>query len=211
MKKLLAIVVLGLLSNNIVSADETLSILGIKLLDNIENYNIKEDHGVDDMSKSKRTYSVYAKTKNEYFDDVLLVDTFGEEKIIYNIRTFNSKKKETDALQCQNVILSILNKKTQDFNERGYRRTIIKNNDGSFDSRNNYFKKIEATFINDNSNYTFRMISACDTSGKQGMSAKANIWLILRDKKLSDKVVAEWKNSLNKEAIEEEKKRIKGF
>ena len=55
------------------------------------------------------------------------------------------------------------------------------------------------------------MISACDTSGKQGMSAKANIWLILRDKKLSDKVVAEWKNSLNKEAIEEEKKRIKGF
>ena len=126
MKKLLAIVVLGLLSNNIVSADETLSILGIKLLDNIENYNIKEDHGVDDMSKSKRTYSVYAKTKNEYFDDVLLVDTFGEEKIIYNIRTFNSKKKETDALQCQNVILSILNKKTQDFNERGYTRTIIK-------------------------------------------------------------------------------------
>ena len=55
------------------------------------------------------------------------------------------------------------------------------------------------------------MISACDTSGKQGMSAKANIWLILRDKKLSDKVVAEWKNSLNKKAVEEEKKRIKGF
>ena len=201
--------VLGLLSNNIVSADETLSILGIKLLDNINNYKIKEDHGVDRMSKSKRSYSVYANTKNEYFDDVLLVHTFGEEKIIYNIITFNSKKKETDALQCQNVILSILNKKTKDFNERGYRRTIIENNDGTFDSRIGYFKRIEAMF--NNPNKTFEMISACDTKGKQGMKAKANIWLMFTDTKLSDKYMAEWKNSLNKENVEQEKKRLKGF
>ena len=36
------------------------------------------------------------------------------------------------------------------------------------------------------------MISACDTSGKQGMSAR-QILAYIRDKKLSDKVVAEWK------------------
>ena len=41
---------------------------------------------------SKQRTSV-CETKNEYFDDVLF-DTFGEEKIIYNIRTFNSKKRQ---------------------------------------------------------------------------------------------------------------------
>ena len=81
MKKLLAIVVLGLLSNNFVNADETLSILGIKLLDKIDNYKIQEDHGISEYSKSQRSYSVHAEVENEYFDNILVVETLARIKL----------------------------------------------------------------------------------------------------------------------------------
>ena len=52
MKKLLGIVVLGLFWCNISIADDLLSILGVKLRDQINNYKILEDHGLSDFAKN---------------------------------------------------------------------------------------------------------------------------------------------------------------
>ena len=213
MKKLLAIVVLGLLSNNFVNADETLSILGIKLLDKIDNYKIQEDHGISEYSKSQRSYSVHAEVENEYFDNILVVETFGEDKIIYQINAYNSKLKDTDALQCQNLIVSILNKKSQDFKEKNYKRTFNKKKDGSLVSKYKTFKMIDASFIGNNNNFKF--MSACDNRGKAGMDADADVWLSFKDDKIAEKVRVEYREflqkDLNKFIKEENQKRTKGF
>ena len=213
MKKLLAIIVLGLLSNNFVNADETLSILGIKLLDKIDNYKIQEDHGISEYSKSQRSYSVHAEVENDYFDNILVVETFGEDKIIYQINAYNSKLKDTDALQCQNLIVSILNKKSQDFNKKNYKRTFNKKKDGSLVSKYKTFKMIDASFIGNNNNFKF--MSAGDNRGKAGLDADADVWLSFKDDKIAEKVRVEYREflqkDLNKRIKEENQKRTKGF
>ena len=207
MKKLLGIVVLGLLWCNISIADDLMSILGVKLRDQINNYKILEDHGLSDFAKNVHEYTVSAKIENEYFDNTLSIDTYGPQKKIYNITAYHKKK--MDAISCQSLIKTIFNKKKSQFLERGYQLEFDKNNDGSYNENNQYFKKIDAKFSNKDDSVLF--ISACDTSGKKGFDAEAEVWIIFRDDSLREIIFKEFQEKMEEDQKKEDKKKVKGF
>ena len=207
MKKLIFILVLGLLWCNISIADDLLSILGVKLRDQINNYKILEDHGLSDFAKNVHEYTVSAKIENEYFDNNLSIDTYGPQKKIYNINAYHKKK--MNARSCQSLIKTIFNKKKSQFLERGYQLEFDKNNDGSYNENNQYFKKIEAKFSNKDDSVLF--ISACDTKGKKGLNAEAEVWIIFRDDSLSEIIFKEFQEKMKVDQKKEDKKKVKGF
>ncbi|WP_440915729.1 hypothetical protein [Candidatus Pelagibacter sp.] len=207
MKKVLGIVLLGLLWCNISLADDLFSILGVKLRDQINNYKILEDHGLSDTAKNVHDYTVSAKIENEYFDNTLSVATYGPQKKIYDITTYHKKK--MDALSCQSLIKTIFNKKKSQFLKRGYQLEFNKNYDGSYDENNQYFKRIDAKFSNKDDSVLF--ISACDTSGKTGFNAEAEVWIIFRDDSLREIIYKEFLEKMEEDQKKEDKKKVKGF
>ena len=207
MKKLLGILVLGLLWCNVSMADNLMSILGVKLRDPINNYEIKKDHGPNNRSKNVHRYSVLAKIENEYFDNILSIDTYGPQKKIYNIRAHYKKK--MDALACQALIRTIFDKKKSQFLKRGYELVYKNNKDGSYDENNQYFKMIDATFSKKDDSVLF--ISACDTSGEKGFNAQAEVWIIFRDDSLREIIFKEYLDSYKEYKKKEDEKKLKGF
>ena len=103
-------------------------------------------------------------------------------------------------------IVSILNKKSQDFQEKNYKRTLIKK-DGSLVSKYKTFKMIDASFIGNNNNFKF--MSACDNRGKAGMDADADVWLSFKDDKIAEKVRVEYREFLQKDLNKRIKRKIK--
>ena len=207
MKKLLGIVIMVLLWCNISIADDLMSILGVKLRDQINNYKILEDHGPSDFAKNLHEYTVSAKIENEYFDNTLSIETYGPQKKISDITAYHKKK--MDAISCQSLIKTIFNKKKSQFLERGYQLEFDKNNDGSYDVNNQDFKTIDAKFSNKDDSVLF--ISACDTKGKKGFDAEAEVWIIFRDDSLREIIFKEFQEKMEEDQKKEDKKKVKGF
>ena len=210
MKKLLGIVVVSLLWCNLSYANESAkSLLGIKLMDDLNKYeNWKNEF---DSNTAEDTWGIYnhhikSKVKNDYFSEMIGV-RIGKDLKIYTIRIYG--KSLTNKFSCNSLTTHLFNFKKEKFKNEGYKFKYLLDLFGNkMDGANKgaTFYKLNPT--TDKLSEDIRLESFCEDNGTRPMFIMVdhlNIYKIITPN------MKKFYKGLEKMRKEEEKNKEKGF